>query len=78
VVHFVGTKSQRHDLHLWLDGWNASLAETNYLRTGYRTERLLDAHFVTDADIARGTTFAAKIGAVTDAARPLPLRPNGL
>ncbi len=78
IVHFTGSKSQRHDLHVWLDGWNASLAETNYLRTGYRTEKLLDMHFVTDADIARGTTFAAKIGAVTDAARPLPLRSGGL
>ena len=51
-----------------------SLAEMNYLRTGYRTEGLLDVHYVTDADIAGGTNpFAAKIGAVTDAARALPL-----
>jgi hypothetical protein len=28
---------------------------------------------VTDADIASGSSFAAKIGAVTDAARPLAL-----
>ncbi len=28
---------------------------------------------MTDADIASGTSFAAKIGAVTDAARPLAL-----
>ena len=46
----------------------------NYLRTGYRTDGLLDVHYVTDADIAGGgNPFAAKIGAVTDAARPLPL-----
>ncbi len=78
VVHFTGSKGQRHDLHVWLDGWNASLAEMNYLRTGYRTEKLLDVHFVTDADITRGTTYAAKIGAVTDAARPLTLRRGGV
>ena len=45
----------------------------NYLRTGYRAERLLDVHYVTDEDIARRGDFATKIGAVTDAARPLPL-----
>jgi hypothetical protein len=33
--------------------------------------RLLDAHIVTDEDIARGDTYAAKIGAATDPARPL-------
>ena len=31
------------------------------------------SHYVTDEDIARGTSYAAKIGAVTDAARPLTL-----
>ncbi len=45
----------------------------NYLRTGYRSEGLLDVHYLTDADIRRGDSFAAKIGAVTDAARPLPI-----
>ena len=34
---------------------------------------LLDVHFVTDGDIERQTSYAVKIGAVTDAARPLPL-----
>ena len=33
-------------------GGVSAWAEMNYLRTGYRTERLLDVHFVTDEDIA--------------------------
>jgi pyruvate,water dikinase len=45
----------------------------NYLRTGYRTDGLLDVHLVTDEDIAKSTSYAVKIDAVTDAARPLPL-----
>ena len=57
----------------WLEGWSLSLAEMNYLRTGYRTGGLLDFHFVTDDDIASRTSYAAKIGAVTDAARELTL-----
>ncbi|MBL0177228.1 MAG: hypothetical protein IPP94_18615 [Ignavibacteria bacterium] len=46
----------------------------NFLRSGTRSDSLLDVHFVTDADIEAKTSFASKIGAVTDAARLLPLR----
>ena len=74
IVHFGGTDEQRAALEVWLEGWSLALAEVNYLRTGYRAERLLDVHFVTDDDLERQTSFAAKIGAITDAARPLPLR----
>ena len=76
IVHFAGTERQREDLALWLDGWSRSLAEMNYLRTGYTTDGLLDVHIVTDADIAAGNSYAAKIDAVTDAARALPLGPR--
>jgi hypothetical protein len=73
LIHFDGTESQRRDLEFWLDGWSRSLSEINYLRTGYRTEGLLDVHIVTDADIASRSSYAVKIGAVTDPARPLTL-----
>ena len=74
LLHVEPDGPRRAELALWLDGWSQSLAEINYLRTGYRTEGLLDVHYVTDADIAGGGhAFAAKIGAVTDAARPLVL-----
>lgn len=36
-----------------------------------RIDYLLDIHFVTDEDIAKHNSYAIKIGAVTDAARPL-------
>jgi pyruvate,water dikinase len=74
LVHFKGTDQQREDLMTWLDGWSLCLDEINYLRTGYRTGGLLDVHIVTDEDIANKTSYAVKIGAVTDPARPLPLR----
>jgi pyruvate,water dikinase len=73
LLHVEPDETRRRELALWLDGWSRSLAEMNYLRTGYETEGLLDVHFVTDADVARGESFASKIGAVTDPARPLPL-----
>lgn len=73
LLHVRGSDAQRRDLLTWLDGWSLSLGEMNYLRTGYATGGLLDVHLVTDEDIAEKTSFAAKIGAVTDAARELPL-----
>jgi pyruvate,water dikinase len=71
LVHFSGTAQMRRDLTAWLEGWSLCLAEMNYLRTGVRTDGLLDVHFVTDADLESPSGYAAKIGAVTDAARPL-------
>jgi predicted nucleotidyltransferase len=73
LVHFAGDDARRRELLSWFDGWSLCLAEMNYLRTGYRTEKLLDVHVITDEDIANRTSYAIKIGAVTDAARPLPL-----
>ncbi|HNO77192.1 MAG TPA: PEP/pyruvate-binding domain-containing protein [Phycisphaerae bacterium] len=73
IAHFDGTDEQRRDLEKWFEGWSLSLAESNFFKTGYRTEGLLDVHFITDEDIARGSSYAIKIGAVTDAARPLKL-----
>jgi hypothetical protein len=73
ILHVGDEDERRRDLACWLEGWSEALAEVNYLRTGYRTGGLLDVHYVTDGDIARGTSFAAKIGAATDAARSLPI-----
>ena len=73
LIHFQGNDEQRHDLEIWLEGWSLCLGEMNFLRTGYRTDGLLDVHLITDADIERRSSFAVKIGAVTDAAYELPL-----
>ena len=73
LVHFRGTEAQKRELLSWFDGWSLSLTEMNYMRTGIRSERLLDIHLVTDDDIERKSSYAVKIGAVTDAARPLNL-----
>ncbi|MCB1182293.1 PEP/pyruvate-binding domain-containing protein, partial [bacterium] len=75
LIHVDGDEDQRRRLLTWLDGWSRCLSEVNFLRTGYRTDGLLDVHLVTDADIARRSSFAVKIGAVTDAAYELPLGP---
>jgi predicted nucleotidyltransferase len=73
LIHFVGSKKQRDELLIWLEGWSLSLDDMNYHRTGRRTGGLLDVHLVTDEDIANKNSYALKIGAITDAARPLPM-----
>jgi predicted nucleotidyltransferase len=74
LLHCQGNEAQGKDLMLWLEGWSRCLAEINFLRTGYRTDGLLDVHLVTDKDIAERSSFAVKIDAVTDPARKLPMK----
>jgi hypothetical protein len=73
LLHVRGTEKQQKALKIWLEKWSVYLDEINYRKTGQRSGGLLDVHIVTDEDIARQTSFAAKIGAVTDAARKLPM-----
>ncbi|MDY0109736.1 MAG: PEP/pyruvate-binding domain-containing protein [Candidatus Krumholzibacteria bacterium] len=73
LIHVRQNIRQRAELLAWLDGWSRCLAEMNYLETGIRSEGLLDVHLITDEDIEQRTSWAAKIDAVTDAARPLPV-----
>jgi predicted nucleotidyltransferase len=79
LIHFAGTDMQRKELLAWLEGWNLSLSQIRHPRTWFKTSGLLDIHLVTDEDVKKGTGYAAKIGAVTDPAKPLPMgtRQNG-
>ena len=73
LIHFQGDDDQRHDLETWLEGWSLCLGEINFIRTGYVNPDLLDVHIITDEDLEKNTSFAAKIGAITDAALELPI-----
>lgn len=74
LLHFTGSVEQRENLLLWLEGWSLSLAEMNFLKTGYITGGLLDVHLITDDDINARSSFAVKINAITDPARSLPMK----
>ncbi len=74
LIHFRGTDEQLQEFRLWLEGWSLCLAEINYSRTGHQSDGLIDYHILTDDDIAKKSSYAVKIGAVTDAARPLTLK----
>ncbi len=73
LVHVESGEDQREVLASWFEGWSQALAELNHARTGVKRNGLLDIHFVTDSDIARQHSYAAKINAVTDPARALEL-----
>lgn len=73
LVHFEGNEAQQKDLLSWFEGWSLCLSYLNYLKTGHKTEGLLNVHIVTDKDIRDRTSYAVKIGAITDPARPIPL-----
>lgn len=73
IIHFNGSPALKQELELWLEGWSLALAEMNYLKTGYKRKTLLDVRFVTEEDIAKQTSFAAKIDAILDPARSLAL-----
>ncbi len=73
LIHFDGTKSQKKELLTWLEGWSLCLSHRNYLKTGHKTAGLINIHLVTDQDIRNRTSYAVKIGAVSDPARPIPL-----
>jgi len=72
LIEFEGSEAQRRDLQLWLDGWGRALTEANFLRTGRRVD-VLDVTLITSEDITERRGVAAKVHAVTDAARPLAL-----
>ncbi len=72
LIHFQGNQEQREELLVWLEGWSQSLSYVNRLKTGYKTDGLLDVHIITDEDIKNRNSYAVKIGAISDAAMPLP------
>lgn len=73
MIHFEGDEKQKDELMMWLEGWSLCLSEMNYLRTGYKVSNILDVKIITDTDIKNKDSFAVKIGAVTDAAKSLPI-----
>lgn len=75
ICHIEAHDRRKELLKHWFEGWSQCLGEINYLRTGARMERgMLDVHYITDEDIKIKTSYAAKINAPTNPAKPLPLK----
>jgi hypothetical protein len=73
LINFSGTKTQKHDLLTWLDGWSLCLDEINFTRTGYKAGGLLDVHFVSDEDMADAAALSEKLNLNIDGLKELPL-----
>lgn len=74
LIHVDNNAEQMRLLKNWLEGWSLCMSHINYLKTGYKTEGLLDIHYITDEDIRNKTSYAVKINAVTDSAKKLNLK----
>ena len=73
AVHFQGTPQQRKELEVWLQAWSVSLAEMNFLRTGFHSEGLLDVHILSGEDVKGPASVAAKVGVPPESIQELPL-----
>lgn len=71
IFHIHDHDDKTTTLQAWLDGWSLCLAEYNRQKTGYKSDGLLDVHFVTDEDIHKKTSYAVMIGSTENSARPL-------
>lgn len=74
IVHTTNDPVKLRAFNLWLKGFNDAICEMHFLRSGRKIPQLLDVHIVNDDDIINRTSYAAKINAVTNAARPLPMK----
>ncbi len=73
LVHFQGRPQQRRELETWLQGWSQALAETNHMRTGFRTDSLLDVRFESREKTVDVGAAAAIVNLPPQAVRELPL-----
>jgi predicted nucleotidyltransferase len=71
MVHFKGDESQRSQLKAWIEGWSYCLGYFNQVKTGYKVDKLIDLHIITDEDIEKKSSFAVLINGVNDRARLL-------
>ena len=74
LIHTDSDDEARQLLESYINGWDVCLCEINYIRTGFKTEHLLDVHIITDNDIKEKQSYAIKIGSVADPARPLAMK----
>jgi hypothetical protein len=74
MIHVGDDLDKQELLRTWIDGWSHSLAEMNFMRTGYSSkEGIIDLHLITDEDIRNKTSYAVMIGSLYNAARPIKI-----
>jgi hypothetical protein len=70
LIHIEG-QSPSPELIAWFEGWSFCLSEMNFEKTGYKSNGLLDVHYITDDDIKQKTSYAVMIGSLYNRALPV-------
>ncbi len=73
LIIFSGTRVQKKELLIWMDGWSLCLDEINFIRTGFKAGGLLDIHFVTEDELSDLKSLSEKLNLNIDGLRELPL-----
>jgi hypothetical protein len=73
LIIFSGTRAQKKELLIWLDGWSLCLDEINFIRTGFKAGGLLDIHFVSEDELSDLKSLSEKLNLNIDGLRELPL-----
>jgi hypothetical protein len=74
IVYFTGNEKQQYLLNAWFEGWSLCLSEMNYIRTGYKTDGLIDLHIITNEDISNKSSYAVMIGSTENSAKEIRLK----
>ncbi len=73
IVLFAGNEQQKHQLRAWFEGWSLCISEMNYIRTGYKTQGMIDLHIITQQDIEKKSSFAVMLTGSNNAAKEIVL-----
>ncbi len=74
LIHVRATKEQQEDLLAWFYEQSIKIDNENELRTGKKTEGILDVHIITDQDIENKTSWAVHINSLDSPAQKIPLK----
>jgi predicted nucleotidyltransferase len=61
VFHVDQNEFKKDEFSWWVAGWSDALSEMNYIRTGYKSNGLLDVHYVNDEDIKKKNSYSIYI-----------------
>lgn len=58
IVYFQGNENQKKEFLIWCEGWNYSISNINYNRSGYKIERILDILLIDDQSLQNNKFYA--------------------
>ncbi len=61
VIQFNGTPQQKDELDHWFEGWSLCLDELNYMRTGIKTDGILDIHYIKSDQLLDEKMLASRL-----------------